>query len=153
MKTRGDNNRKIDSGLVTPQDIVGRVVTAHRGNTSRKVTRGWRGQLSTSWIRIRRGLYRVLFRIASPVYHWAVRRGIARRVLHIQRPMLVRFGDKKLRLLSGGKVVGAYFPGCGWKIKPQFRLMVDEKRLPRSPAAKCGPCPGKSAPRTGPENR
>jgi signal peptidase I len=130
LMTRGDHNRQADASLLAPGDIVGRVVAAYRGSQKRRINSGIGGQLFCLQIRILRSLYRAL----APGYRWAVRRGIARWVMPIWKPMVVSFKQEELRLLSGRRVVGWYHPVRGWKLKPLFRLLVDETKLPRQPA-------------------
>jgi hypothetical protein len=145
LVTRGDHNNHADACLLAPRDIMGRVVAACRGNQRRRIHGGRRGHLFVLQMRILRSLYRVLYRTLAPGYHWAYRSGITRWLAPVWKPIVVSFRQEELGLLSGKKVVGWYHPVSGWKIKPFFRLFVDETRLPGQPAGETGRHPPKSA--------
>jgi signal peptidase len=135
IRTRGDNNRRIDPWVITPDRVIGRVVEAQRGSRYRSLSSGARGRIHLQVVRANRALALKLARLLAPVYHRLARRGVFRRWLPRRRRMRVvsfeRPGGRELRLLLGRSVIGHRVPGGnGWEIRPPFRLFVDEESLP-----------------------
>jgi signal peptidase I len=145
LMTRGDHNNHIDDSLLAPREIVGRVVAAYRGSQKRRIHGGRGGQLFSLKMRILQSLYRVMYRALAPGYHRAVDWGINRWIAPLWKPTVVSYRQEELRLLCGGRVVGWYHPVWGWKIRPLFRLLVDESRLPGQTAGETRRYPEKSA--------
>ncbi len=130
IKTRGDNNDLVDPYLLMPQEIIGRVVGAWRGNSRRSIARGRAGQLFVACIRLRRLLYGKAIRMVSPSYNSLSRWGLLRPLGQLLRLRLVGFGDGELRLMLGSRVAAYRRPGREWVIRPPYRLIVNDSSLP-----------------------
>jgi len=131
IKTRGDNSDVVDPCLLMPQEIIGRVVGAWRGNRHRSIARGRAGQLFASYVRLRRLLYGKALRVVSPTYISLSRWGLLRPLGRLLRLRLVGFGDGELRLMLGSRVAAYCRPGREWVIRPPYRLIVNDSSLPR----------------------
>ena len=139
LRTRGDNCDRIDPWVLSPDQIVGRVVSVQRGNRRRRIFGGY-------WGRIFAGTARALHMIDShasvllrPVYDRLARSGILRRWVPVSmEPRVISYthpGGTELQLLMGRWVVGRRLPGMAWwNIRRPFRLFVDEDSLSVSPA-------------------
>jgi signal peptidase I len=51
IRTKGDNNARIDSWVVTPQQVVGYVIRAQRGRRWRRISGGYVGRLAANCTR------------------------------------------------------------------------------------------------------
>lgn len=134
--TAGDNNSLEDAFLLGPQDIQGQVVAAWRGQKRRDIAGGLPGRLRRRWLRRRRLLVTGVTRLLHPCYHALSRTGLLARLLPAPfRPQVVVFqsqGRDQLRLLLGQNVIGQYDERTRqWQIQRPFRLLVDERALPR----------------------
>jgi signal peptidase len=139
IRTRGDNNTDIDPWLLSPDDILGRVDYAQRGNRKRRVFGGPAGEL----VALSRRTIRIIDKRTSPLMHplysglarsrflsrWP-RHWIKTRVVSFHRP-----GGTELQLLLGRHVIGRCLRGeTRWRIRRPFRVLVDETRLPVNPS-------------------
>ncbi|MHB8910467.1 MAG: SynChlorMet cassette protein ScmC [Syntrophales bacterium] len=134
--TLGDNNIREDAFLLHPTNIQGQVVAAWRGQKRRKIPGGWRGRLTSRWIRWRGTLDRGVSPLLHPLYQGLFRRGwIARWVPAPLRPRVVVFraqGREQLQLLLGRRIIGRYDDHKHqWQIQRPFHLFVDGSALPR----------------------
>ncbi len=135
IKTQGDNNKSIDPWVLGPDDIIGQVVCAHRGNREKQV---FGGLIGRSYARALRTLRRVDSSMSSllyPAYDWLSRSGIFGRLLPGQRKTRVvsfnRPAGRELQLHMGEWVIGKWMPHRRqWQIRRPFRLFVDEASLP-----------------------
>jgi hypothetical protein len=138
ISTRGDNNTQEDAGTLRPGDLVGQVVAAHRGSRRRTIAGGRQGLVALWLIRQGRPRGRPLFQVLQPIYHGLARSGAIRRLLPARlRPRVVAYQageERQLRLLWGRRAIGRFDPQAGqWRIRPPFRLLVDQRSLPTSP--------------------
>jgi hypothetical protein len=143
LRTRGDHNRDSDPWILGPEHIVGRVVSTQLGNRRRTISGGTRGRLYTSRLKAIRLIDSKICALLGPAYHRLAGAGLLRRclprrvqtrVLSLHRPV-----GTELQLLMGRRVIGRLSPGRNeWEIRPPFRLLVDEAKLPgvESPQSK-----------------
>jgi hypothetical protein len=135
LRTRGDHNRDSDPWILGTDHIIGRVVSAQLGNRRRTISGGTTGWLYTSRLKAIRLINSKMYSLLGPAYHRLagadlIRRCLPRRVqarvLSFHRP-----AGTELNLLMGRHVIGRLPPGRkGWEIRPPFRLLVDEAKLP-----------------------
>lgn len=139
VTTRGDNNRDDDPYTVRCDEIIGRVVTAQRANSVRRITGGRRGILSAYMNRIRKPVLIASFRFLRWPYRALAAMGILRRLFpNRYRPKVVCFcGNKRgeeFKLILAGKEVGRYDDKTdNWRIRRPYRLLIDENELDRTP--------------------
>jgi signal peptidase I len=131
----GDNNESPDSQLLRKRDVIGRVFLAENRGKFRRIHGGVVGRLAGFLRRLRSATERTLSDSFRPVYRFLTRS----RVLHeFGRVMLqtkvVSFnrqsGDRELKLMWNGRMIGRLSGTGPWIIKRPFRLLVDEKTLP-----------------------
>lgn len=134
ISTRGDNNKDDDSGLVVPENIVGIVVAAWRGQMRRRIYGGRIGQIYQFSLRGQRRLYRECRSYLAYSYTIASQLGLPRLIKLFCRPRIVQFnrnGEIDFCLMLGGHIIGHYCQSSNcWQIHPPFRLLVDEAILP-----------------------
>jgi hypothetical protein len=140
LRTRGDNNASADGWLLRSRHVIGRVVAAWRGERRRSVAGAHTGRLRGSLARWLGRLYRAASRLLSLPYRALARSRLlpalmARLLPAPLRPRVVLFraGDRRwLRLLLGRHAIGRYDPHrARWRIRRPFRVLVDERQLPR----------------------
>ena len=137
IRTRGDNNTDIDPWNLSPESIVGRVVSAHRGKRKRRV---FGGPVGHALAVTRRALRTMDSRVSSlirPIYYWLNQAGIFRRMYPARMKMRVVSYNRplgtELQLLMGRRLIGRLLPGRKqWVIRRPFRLFVDEESLPEN---------------------
>jgi signal peptidase I len=134
IETRGDNNDLADPYSTTAGAVIGRVVYAQRGKGLRRIYGGVPGRLVGRVRRIRRVILQWLCLLFRPIYHRAARSGVLRRLIPAGvKQSVVAFeshGETLLQLYLGRVPVGKYIPELrAWRIRPPFRLFVDEKLL------------------------
>jgi signal peptidase len=134
VKTKGDNNKHIDSWVLGHENIIGRAVYLQREKKCRRVYGGLMGQLFVMVVGAICLISSVIYYLLRPVYQQLARAGIFRRWLHglvdIRVISFNREGRTELQLLMGRHVIGRLLPGKSrWLIKPPFRLLVDEELL------------------------
>lgn len=134
LATRGDNNTREDAFLLQPAHLKGRVVAAWRGRKRRRIAGGIQGLLASRWLRWRRLVDRCVSPLLRPPYRALARGGWIAGLLPAPfRPRVVVFharGREQLRLLLGMRVIGRYDDRKRqWRIRPPFRLLVDERVL------------------------
>jgi signal peptidase len=139
IKTQGDNNKQVDPWLLSHDEILGRVVSAKRGNRWRRVFGGKVGQLLGVAIRAFRALDAGVSSRLRPAYDRLARAGMFSRCLSawikIRAISLSHPAGTELQLLMGRRVIGRWLPGMTrWYIRRPFRLFVDEAALPENPA-------------------
>ena len=138
IKTVGDNNDSVDPWMLTPDDIVGRVVSARRKNKDITIHGGTRGRLTLPVLRSKKRVNLAVSRILHPAYHWLARSGIVRRILSplIKTQFLYfrRPNGVEIQLLIGQWVIARRHPNWDeWQIRRPFRLLIDEASLPEGP--------------------
>ncbi|OGP52751.1 MAG: hypothetical protein A2Y65_12170 [Deltaproteobacteria bacterium RBG_13_52_11] len=132
VRTKGDNNSRIDPWIIHPDDVLGQVVLATRGKTRRLIYGGTTGWL---WAFGLRG-FKVVEKGFSFFYHRLAQSGLLRRLVPLHKRMRIvvlrRKGGRTFKLLLGNWVIGNYQPGMNcWQIRRPFRPFVDVKSLPK----------------------
>ncbi len=134
VRTRGDNNSNRDSWILRPDDITGRVISAHRGTKSIPIHGGKRGMVCARSIRLIKRADLTISRIFHPVYRRLAASGIFRRVLpRGTEPRVLCFSRGKgieMQVLLGRWVIGRRRPGEQWQVRRPFRFFVDKRSLP-----------------------
>ncbi len=135
IRTRGDNNPKIDPWHLSPDNIIGRVTHIMRGKKMHPIN----SRLPARLFRYRSKAFLLvkswMIFLVRPTYRWLSRkRVISRFLLKRLKPHFLAF-DKpsgtEYQLLIGKKMIGRLPPGEEkWHIQPPFRLLVDEPSLP-----------------------
>jgi len=136
VRTRGDNSLNVDSWVLRPEDIMGRVVSVKRKNKNIMIRRGIWGRISASTLWILKQINLTASRILHPAYHALVKSGIFRKCLHFfPKTRVLSFNrpeGKEFHLIMANRVIGRRLPGNdGWQIMRPFRLFVDEAALPK----------------------
>jgi signal peptidase I len=136
IMTRGDNNNINDSELLTPQDIVGKVVAAWQGHKRHKIHNGLMGRLFARYIRKRSNLCRGIIKILIPFYYFVASWGVLQWLTSpFVNPTIVRFdyeGQNFIRLMIGAHIIGYYDQHLDhWVINPPFLLFIDKRVLHR----------------------
>jgi hypothetical protein len=132
--TRGDNNNSSDDGLVTPDDIIGLVAYAKRGNKLIKTYGGFRGRAFSAAYRSLLAAGRLASTVLVRPYHFLARTGFFRAFVPAgKKPRVVSFnraGTVESRVLMGDRVVGRLTPrDKSWVIYPPYKLFIDEASL------------------------
>jgi signal peptidase I len=135
IRTRGDNNIHIDSSVLKPKDILGRVVCAQRRNKLIRIYGGKKGQYYALTIRAIHRIDSAIYLLLRPIYHKLAESGVFRRLAFIQKKMRVlsfeRPSGTEHQLLIGKHVIGRLLPEKEhWQIRRPFRFFVDEESLP-----------------------
>lgn len=135
IRTRGDNNDQVDSIILQPEDISGKVVSVFRKNKTIRIRNGWQGHLLGGVLRTRKTLQFKVFKWLHPWYFGLARSGIFRlppkwlglQVLSFQRPK----GTEMYLRLWNRWTVGMFYPECHmWRLRRPFKLFIDEDSLP-----------------------
>jgi signal peptidase I len=135
IKTRGDNCSNVDSWFLKRENIYGRVIAAHRGETSRKIANGFMGMVARKFCQIRRVTIRLLAMLLGPVYRYFSVSGLLRWLipsrLHPQVASFKSNNNDSYKLIVGKWVIGFYDDTQHkWQIKRPYRLIVNESSLP-----------------------
>jgi len=138
IKTRGDNSNQVDDWVLSPEHILGRVVSARGVNRRRRIFGGPLGGLFAVAVRVIHAVDSWVSFLLGPAYDEFAKAGIFIRLLPAQtRPRVIslnRVAGTELQLLMGKRVIGRLLPGkTGWHIRRPFRLFVDEESLPENP--------------------
>jgi hypothetical protein len=138
IKTRGDNCNQVDPWVLSPDHIVGRVVSAQRGKRRLRVFGGLLGHSLAVAIRAIKSIDSNLTSLLRPFYQRLAKAGVFRewlpgwmktKAIYLNHP-----AGTELQLLMGRRVIGRWLPGkSGWNIRRPFRLFVDEEALPENP--------------------
>jgi signal peptidase I len=135
IKTRGDNSINVDEWVLNFDNIIGYVTYAQRGKKRVCIYGGLIGRMLAFVLRLFLVFKIRLYFRSRPAYLRLARSGFFRRcfpdrlktrVVSFKRPSGI-----ELQLLMGKRVIGSRPPGesC-WKIRPPFRLFIDETSLP-----------------------
>lgn len=135
IRVRGDNNRDVDPWILSPENILGRVVYAKGKTRRRRVFGGLMGRLFCVLVRSMHFLDSRTSCLLRPTYHRLVQKGFVRQFLSARlQTRVVSFGrteGSELHLMMGRLLIGRRRPGdTQWHIRRPFRLLVDETRLP-----------------------
>jgi hypothetical protein len=136
IRTRGDNSKGADRWVLSPDQVLGRVVCAQSGNRRRRVVGGPMGRVLGGTVRAIHLIDWSASYLLRPIYHWLARAGLFRRWMPVQmKTRIITFSrpaGTELQLLVGPHVVGRRLPGeARWHIRRPFRLFVDEQDLAR----------------------
>jgi hypothetical protein len=137
VKTRGDNNNRVDGWVLQPVHILGRVVYAQGRKGRRLVFGGLVGHLFALAVRVIHRLESSVSDLLRPCYERMARAEVFSRWPFLQRKIRVvsfnRPTGRELHLLMGKRVIGRWLAGRGqWRIRRPFRLFVDETSLPEN---------------------
>lgn len=143
IRTRGDNSKYIDSWVLRPSEILGRVFFAQRGSRRLRVFGGPLGHLFAVTVRAIKIIDSSLSSLLRPLYQRLARAGIFGRWLpacmKTKAISLSHPAGTELQLLMGKRVIGRWLPGMRrWHIRRPFRLFVDEATLPENKAEVSG---------------
>jgi len=138
VRTRGDNSTHVDPWTLSPNDVLGRVVSVKRGKRRLRIIGGVMGQLFSLTYRAVQTIDSTLSYVLRPGYRRLATNGIFRSWLPDQmKPRVISFNrpaGTELQLLLGRCVIGRCLPGKNeWNIRRPFRLFVDEEALPENP--------------------
>jgi hypothetical protein len=125
--TQGDNNSKADASVLRPDQIIGRIIYGERHNRKIRIYNGLPGTMQAARIRGIREIKECLFTFLKLPYHLLAgkfRLPLKTKVLVFQRPE-----GKEIQLVISKVVVARQLPGKDWKIRPPFRLFLDESSL------------------------
>lgn len=145
IRTKGDNREENDHWVLSPDDIIGKVVYARRGNKGRKILGGFAGRAYCRIINKYKSLKNRTFSALSPVYQSLAERasyplvgagkseGYLFPKLFFTRLIAInKTGGEELQLLMGRYLIGRLRPKSGrWEIKKPFRIFINEKSLPK----------------------
>lgn len=137
IRTRGDNSSSVDPWILSPDNIIGRVVYLKRGNRRLRIYGGRMGRLFAAAVRAIHIMDSRISTLLRPAYYWMARAGVFRRWvparLKIRVVSFKQPGGMELRLLIGRRVIGRFLPGRNqWLVQRPFRLFVNEASLPQS---------------------
>jgi signal peptidase I len=132
IRTRGDNNNRMDTWVLRPENVIGQVVRAARGKRRRPIYGGIAGRLWAFGVRV----LKVLVKFPSLVYHFLARSELFRYLLPLHNRMRIitikQPAGEELQLVLGCWLVGRRKPGMEqWWIRRPFRLFVDVDFLPQ----------------------
>jgi len=134
--TKGDNNPTLDSRILAPQEILGRVTTIQRQGRTLPVPREVPAALYI--LKGRQWFDRVVFSLLQPLYHQLAQSGLFQgRLAAWMKPRLIYFSrgaSPEWQLWLGKLLIGrkkAHQPH--WSIRRPFHLFVDEASLPNQP--------------------
>ncbi len=149
IRTRGDNNYIQDKYALKPEDITGRVVSAHRGKKRIQVTGGMSGRLQAAKCHLIKHLDRKVSRLLHPAYELLAKTGSFRKIfgpwIKTRTVCFQRKNGTELQVLMGRKIIARLPPGSdSWQIKRPFRIFIDETSLPVSKSIQNNPIPAKS---------
>lgn len=135
IRTRGDNNEQPDLWALTFEAVLGGVRYAARGKKVRRIFGGVLGRIAGNATRFRRVLRSRVFRLARPCYRSLAESSLFRWIGRRMPTRVVRFsrsdGGQELQLFIGRRMMGRLLAAeARWRIKPPFRLFVDEATLP-----------------------
>jgi len=138
IKTQGDNCNSEDDWVLSREHVLGRVVSAQRGNRRRRIFGGPLGKLFALTVRVIHAVDLCLSSLLRPAYNEFAKVSIFTRLLPAQmRPRVISFNrdaGTELQLVMGRRVIGRWLEGkSGWNIRRPFRLFVDEESLPENP--------------------
>lgn len=132
--TKGDNNNKVDKWIITPDDLIGRVVSIKRENRELPISGGLRGRVYGFFITLYNIFRKKIPTILHPIYHAMADTGIFRKLLPLSNTRLLsikRPDGIELQLVKGRKIIARRLPKTDqWQIKKPYRLFMDAKQLP-----------------------
>jgi signal peptidase I len=137
LRTRGDNNSRMDSGILPIENVVGQVAAAVRGDRRRIVRGGMAGWIQGTAAHVINALDHSLRPALHGPYHFLSRVGLGRFLPRLIRPRVAAFrtgANVHYKVLIGRRTVGWYEPSRKiWQIIRPYRLFVRESSLPQPP--------------------
>jgi signal peptidase I len=135
VRTRGDNNTRIDSQILEPGRIIGQVVSAQRGTKTRRISGGIEGRVIGRLMNLRGIIDRKLAafprvtprrpNILRAMGAWLFSR-MSTRIIRFSAPT-----GSELQMVVGSHLIARLPAGSKrWIIKRRFRLFLDEATLP-----------------------
>jgi len=147
----GDNNTHADSLILSPENIIGRVVHAENRRKVRHMCNGSLGLRVGALRRFRSSIYRKLHGLLHPAYRLLARSGLCRgfkpTLMQTKIVSINRSGKIEFQLIWRNCTIGRLAPGHErWAIKAPWRLFLDERTLPTSTTRNLSspPCRGDS---------
>jgi Signal peptidase, peptidase S26 len=133
LVTKGDNCVAVDDWILTPGDILGKVVAIHRQGRVLPVPE--QAPASLYLLKGRQWCDRAVSRLLQPLYHRLARSGLfTGRLGEWMKPKVFYFSraeGPEWQLWWGNLLIGRKLPHqTHWSIRRPFRLLVDETTLP-----------------------
>jgi signal peptidase len=130
--TRGDNNPEPDTVPLTPDDIMGRVVSVNRGYKTVIIHGGTRGEMRGRLLHLFKIVRSKTYDLIRPFYYRLLRSDVFKNMLsrHVRILCFKRPEGTEKQLLIGSRVIGRHRAGwTRWQIRRPFRLFIDEAAL------------------------
>ena len=129
VRTRGDNCPAPDRWELAPDQVLGTVVAARRGQAVFAIHRGDAGLQQARDTRRRRAFTHRLAKVSRPLFSFAMQTAGLRHLLpRSLRPRIVTFraaGETRRRLMLGRHAVGWHEPeGDRWHVRFPFAMLV-----------------------------
>lgn len=139
IRTKGDNCEESDQWVLSPQDIIGKVINIRRGDKVKQVYGGTSGVLYCYILNLYKAVKGQTFSALRPIYHSLAKRSNGRCGRHICsknfsiRLVAIKKTDgEELQLLMGKHLIGRLRPkGSRWEIKRPFRVFINTEKLPK----------------------
>jgi len=139
IATCGDNSILDDPWILSPENIIGRVVSTKRARRNLRVRGGGTGVVVAGILRLRKRIGIRISKALHPFYHRLSGSGIFHgwlsrfmkmRLLYFKKPQ-----GKEIQLLMGKWIIGRYIPQRdSWQIRRPFRVFIDTSALPKGEA-------------------
>jgi signal peptidase I len=131
IRTRGDNNSKIDQFIIKFENISGKVISARKGKRDRVIWNGQAGQVYCLAIRGYHLIIRLLRKLGHLPYLLLARTHIFCKFLPVEKEAKVVMFTNSKQLIWNGRRIGIFMPRKGkWHIYPPYRLFINEDKLP-----------------------
>jgi signal peptidase I len=136
IMTCGDNSILDDSWILSPENVIGRVVSVKRAGRNLRIRGGRIGGAVASMLRFRKRIDGSISKALHPLYQRLARSGIFHgwlssfmkmKLFYFKRP----YGTE-IQLMMGKWIIGRYIPQQDtWQIRRPFRLFIDTSALPK----------------------
>ena len=135
IQTKGDNNAWNDDYTVDKTAIIGRVISARKGNGTRTIYGGLTGILQMHLRKCYIKADQLIAKLLQNSYHYLVSSGIFIKLkpkhMIFKVAVFERYSQKYPKLVLNGRTVGTYdYLEMNWRINRLYRLFVDVKYLP-----------------------
>jgi signal peptidase I len=131
LVTRGDNNLRVDGGLVTSDRLLGRVTHLVRAGKTRPVRGGWWGLLRVRALRCQRLARqrgrRLIAVLGRRPYRWLRNSGLVPRLWQppVTRVQLATEDGPVVKYICHGRTVARYWPESGrFQCRKPYDLVV-----------------------------
>ncbi|MCK5606259.1 signal peptidase I [Candidatus Pacearchaeota archaeon] len=136
INTRGDNSPRIDSQMISFDEIVGKVTYVWRGRKILHIHSGSMGNLHALFLRLRRLVIKMVFTALHFPYSLLTRSNVLNRFVSGKVTLRVfsftRPAGTELQLFFGRRLIGRLVSDEGeWWIRRPYQLFVDDASLPR----------------------